>query len=148
MIEGRVWGKDTGEERISDGEERKERIVQSQMKDGHNEAAEERETRGDEEEKEGTFDYSRWTDYYCAAGKGWGGHRWTGGRESGGNTALEWKENNITPFSPVCNFPREEEGSSGREGIVAENVSVLLLLYLSALEVALSCIISRWTGAI
>lgn len=45
-------------------------------------------------------------------------------------------ENNMSPRSPVGDFPREEDGSSGGERIcfVAENVSVLLPPYLSPLS--------------
>lgn len=53
-------------------------MVQSQVKDGKSAGAEERGTRGKEEEKEGKSDYSRWADYYCAAEKteeGTGGQR-------------------------------------------------------------------------
>lgn len=46
------------------------------------------------------------------------------------------RENNMSPRSPVGDFPREEDGSSGGERIcfVAENVSVLLPPYRSPLS--------------
>ncbi len=93
----------------------RERMVQSQMKEGRLGGMSKRGSRRRRGERE-KFDYSRWGDYYCAAGRaeeGTGGQR--GGEKARAARHLSEKKT-ASSLSPVGDFPREETGAVARRG--------------------------------
>lgn len=65
--------------------------------------------------------------------KGWGGFRWTERANTAGLTSKE--ENNISPSSPIGDFPRDEDQSSGREWIC-----LWLKMFLGLIAAAFLCL--------